>query len=115
MKEINTESMLMQLRANAALAQSKLTAPGFDSPMLHSVNGHGGANFSNLLKQSIDKVNELQQTSDQLARSFELGDPGISLAEVMIARQKSSVAFESVLRVRNKLVEAYREVMSMQI
>jgi flagellar hook-basal body complex protein FliE len=109
MKEINTESMLMQLRANAALAQNKLTGA-------QPLNGEAsGANFSTLLKQSIDKVNELQQSSGDLSKAFELGDPSVSLAEVMIARQKSSVAFQSVLQVRNKLMEAYREVMSMQV
>ena len=101
--------MLMQLRANAALAQNKLTGA---QPLNDETNG---ANFSTLLKQSIDKVNELQQSSGGLAKAFELGDPNVSLAEVMIARQKSSVAFESVLQVRNKLMEAYREVMSMQV
>jgi flagellar hook-basal body complex protein FliE len=109
MNEINTENLLMQLRANAALAQDK-------TPESQAVNdGKSGANFSTLLKQSIDKVNELQNTSGDLAKAFELGDPNVSLTEVMIARQKSSIAFQSVLQVRNKLLEAYKEVMSMQV
>jgi len=107
MKEINTESLLMQLRANAAMAQNKSSEAG-------AIAGSGG-NFSALLQQSIDKVNELQNTSGDLAKAFELGDPGVSLAEVMIAKQKSSIAFQSVLQVRNKLLEAYKEVMSMQV
>lgn len=107
MKEINTESLLMQLRANAAMAQNKSSEAG-------AIAG-GGGNFSALLQQSIDKVNELQNTSGDLAKAFELGDPGVSLAEVMIAKQKSSIAFQSVLQVRNKLLEAYKEVMSMQV
>lgn len=106
MKEINTESLLMQLRANAAMAQNKSSEAGAIA---------GGGNFSALLQQSIDKVNELQNTSGDLAKAFELGDPGVSLAEVMIAKQKSSIAFQSVLQVRNKLLEAYKEVMSMQV
>lgn len=109
MKEINTENMLMQLRANAALAQNKLTGT---QPLGNETNG---ADFSALLKQSIDKVNELQQSAGGLAKGFEMGDPHVSLAEVMIAKQKSAVAFQSVLQVRNKLMEAYREVMSMQV
>jgi flagellar hook-basal body complex protein FliE len=109
MKEINTESMLMQLRANAAAAQNKLTGA---QPLNNEANGE---NFSALLKQSIEKVNELQKSSGDLSKAFELGDPNVSLAEVMIARQKSSVAFQSVLQVRNKLMETYREVMSMQV
>jgi flagellar hook-basal body complex protein FliE len=109
MKEINTESMLMQLRANAALAQNKTN----NASMING--GTGGENFSTLLKQSIDKVNDLQNTTADLSKAFELGDPKVSLAEVMIAKQKSGIAFQSVLQVRNKLLEAYKEVMSMQV
>ena len=109
MKEINTENLLSQLRVNAALAQNK--APGIES--LNTQDN--GPSFSTLLKQSIDKVNEVQQSSKDLGKAFELGDPGVSLAEVMIAKQKAGVAFQAVLQVRNKLMEAYREVMSMQV
>lgn len=113
MKEINTENMLMQLRANAAMAQNKIT--GVQPMDVQQGDEANGASFSALLKQSIDKVNELQQSSGDLSKAFELGEPGVSLAEVMIAKQKSAVAFQSVLQVRNKLMEAYREVMSMQV
>ncbi|WP_455204867.1 flagellar hook-basal body complex protein FliE [Kaarinaea lacus] len=109
MKEIDTNNLLAQLRANAAVAQNQV--PGLDA-----VNGQAdGPSFSSLLQQSINKVNELQGTSAEMSKAFELGDPSVSLAEVMIAKQKSSIAFQSVLQVRNKLMEAYREVMSMQV
>jgi flagellar hook-basal body complex protein FliE len=113
MKEINTENMLMQLRANAAMAQNKIA--GVQPMNVQQGDEANGDSFSALLKQSIDKVNELQQSSGDLSKAFELGEPGVSLADVMIAKQKSAVAFQSVLQVRNKLMEAYREVMSMQV
>jgi flagellar hook-basal body complex protein FliE len=109
MKEINTESVLMQLRANAALAQNKI------ADVRELTGDSAGANFSALLKQSIEKVNDLQNTSSNLVNAFEIGDPEVSLAQVMVAKQKSSIAFQSVLQVRNKLLEAYKEVMSMQV
>lgn len=113
MKEINTDSLLMQLRANAALAQNNISNV---NPTQGAVNTENqGPNFSNLLQQSIDKVNELQQTSSQLGKAFEIGDANVSIAEVMIAKQKAGIAFQSVLQVRNKLMDAYREVMSMQV
>ncbi|CSI67451.1 flagellar hook-basal body protein FliE [Vibrio cholerae] len=46
---------------------------------------------------------------------FDRGDEGISLSDVMIARNKSSVAFEATIQVRNKLVEAYKELMNMPV
>ena len=46
---------------------------------------------------------------------FDPGDQDVSLSDVMIARNKSSVAFEATIQVRNKLVEAYKEVMTMPV
>jgi len=106
MKEINTSIALAQLRMNSALQNAEnLVNPG------KNVEG----DFSSLLKQSLDKVNELQQQSGELSKAFELGNPNASLEEVMIARQKAGIAFESVLQVRNKLVSVYKEIMSMQV
>jgi len=106
MKEINTSIALAQLRMNSALNNAEnLVNPA------KSVE----SDFSSLLKQSIDQVNALQKQSGDLAKSFELGNSNISLEEVMIARQKASIAFESVLQVRNKLVSAYKEIMAMQV
>jgi len=69
--------------------------------------------FGTVLKGAIDNVNDHQQYAGQLARAFERGDPGINLSEVMIAGQKSGLAFQSMLQVRNKLVDAYKDVMNM--
>ena len=71
--------------------------------------------FRDLLNQSINAVNETQQTSKELRASFERGEQGIDLAEVMIAAQKSSISFEAMVQVRNKLVEAYKDVMNMPV
>ncbi len=73
------------------------------------------SDFSALLKTAIDNVNGLQKNSNELATAVEMGDPRVSLAQAMIASQKSSIAFEATVQVRNKLVEAYKEVMSMPV
>lgn len=73
------------------------------------------ADFATLLGSAIDKVNSLQQQAGQLREGFERGDAQVSLAEVMIASQKSSIGFQTLLQVRNKLVRAYQDVMSMPI
>ena len=69
--------------------------------------------FSALLKQSIDTVNENQQTAGKMARAFETGESDANLAEVMVALQKAGVSFQAMVQVRNKLVEAYQDVMNM--
>ena len=73
------------------------------------------ADFGDLLKKSIAAVNETQQSASALRTSFERGDDGVDLAQVMVAAQKSSVSFEAMVAVRNKLVEAYKDVMSMPV
>jgi len=71
--------------------------------------------FGNLLKRSIDAVNDTQQNASALRTSFEQGEEGLDLADVMIAVQKSSVSFQAMVEVRNKLVDAYKDVMNMPI
>tara|TARA_B100000676_G_C18022073_1_gene813247 strand:+ start:186 stop:596 length:411 start_codon:yes stop_codon:yes gene_type:complete len=84
-----------------------------------SVNEISGDNtvpdFQSMFKNAIDNVNENQQTAAQLATRFEQGDPSIDLPEVMIALQKFSVSFQAMTQVRNKLVEAYKDIMNMPV
>lgn len=72
-----------------------------------------GMDFGAVLKQAIESVNEKQQVASQMKAAFEAGDKTMNLAEVMIASQKASVSFQAMLQVRNKLVEAYKDVMNM--
>jgi flagellar hook-basal body complex protein FliE len=72
-----------------------------------------GMDFSSLLKQAIENVNEKQQISGQMKAAFESGDKTVNLAEAMVASQKADVSFKAMLQVRNKLVEAYKDVMNM--
>ncbi|WP_054113145.1 flagellar hook-basal body complex protein FliE [Marinagarivorans algicola] len=71
--------------------------------------------FSDVMGQAINKVNDVQQASSKMAQGYIKGDPGIDISQVMVASQKSSVAFQAATQVRNKLVEAYKDVMNMPI
>ena len=73
-----------------------------------------GASFSELLKESLGEVNQLQQESSQAAQGLITGKSG-ELHDVMIRMKESEVAFELVLAVRNKAIEAYQDVMRMQV
>lgn len=70
--------------------------------------------FHDLLRRSIDAVNENQQAANAQREAFEHGKD-VDLASVMIAAQKSSVSFQAMVEVRNKLVEAYKDVMNMPV
>jgi flagellar hook-basal body complex protein FliE len=71
--------------------------------------------FQTMFSNAIDSVNEKQQLSGSLRTRFEKGDPQVDLPEVMIAAQKASVSFEAMKEVRNKLVEAYKDIMNMPV
>jgi flagellar hook-basal body complex protein FliE len=103
MSEINVNQVLAQMRAMSLEAGSK-----------PAVSNNSG-DFAAMLKQSIDGVNQAQNTSNELAAAFETGQSDVSLAEVMIASQKANVSFQAMLQVRNKLVDAYKDVMSMPL
>jgi flagellar hook-basal body complex protein FliE len=71
--------------------------------------------FSALLQQTMSEVNNLQNDAVTLKDSYETGNSGIDLPEVMIATQKASLAFEAVTEVRNRVLNAYQEIMNMQV
>lgn len=101
MSDMNVNQVLARMRAMTLEAGGKVQETG------------GSTDFAALLKQSIDSVNDTQQTAVKMAEAFETGETNASLAEVMVASQKASVSFQAMLQVRNKLVEAYQDVMNM--
>ena len=70
--------------------------------------------FSSFLKDALDKVNERQLISDEYKRLLVTGDVD-NLHEVTIAAEKANISLQLTLGIRNKVVEAYREIMRMQI
>lgn len=77
--------------------------------------GANGADFSNLLKGAIDKVNEGQASAKQLGQQFQLGNPSVTLEETVLASQAASLNFQALVTTRNRLVAAYNEIMGMQV
>lgn len=73
------------------------------------------ASFGELLSDSVKAVSETQKSAASLAASFERGDKNVSLAEVMVASQKADVSFTAMVEVRNKMIDAYQEVMRMSV
>jgi flagellar hook-basal body complex protein FliE len=105
MSNMDIQQVLAQMRLMAAQAENR-TQPTAESD---------AASFGDLLKQSVDKVNEFQQQAGAMRSAFDSGQGDMDLSQVMIAVQKSSLSFEAMVQVRNKLVEAYKDVMNMPI
>ncbi|CAM3104606.1 flagellar hook-basal body complex protein FliE [Pseudomonas floridensis] len=75
----------------------------------------GASSFADMLGQAVNKVASVQQASSQLASAFEMGKSGVDLTDVMISSQKASVSFQALTQVRNKLVQAYQDIMQMPV
>jgi flagellar hook-basal body complex protein FliE len=71
--------------------------------------------FSDLLSKAVNTVNETQQKSSALTTAYVQGDPSVSLSQVMIQSQKSSVSFQALTQVRNRVVQAYEDIMKMPV
>jgi flagellar hook-basal body complex protein FliE len=70
--------------------------------------------FATLLQQSLERVDGLQHEADAAARGFALGQAP-SVHDVMIAMEKADLLLRLTTKVRNKVVEAYQEIMRMQV
>jgi len=70
--------------------------------------------FADTLESALKGVNEGQQQAARLSESYERGET-VDIAKVMMARQQASVGFEATLQVRNKLLSAYKDIMSMPV
>lgn len=77
-------------------------------------SGEAQKRFASFLQDSIGKVNDLQIQSDTMTQKLALGQD-VDLHEVMIAAQKANISLQLTLEVRNKAIEAYQEIMRMQV
>jgi len=117
------EAMMNQLKA----AATKPAAPSLGAGGIGGLGGLGNAagvalnegaskvSFSDALKNSLQQVSNSQKTAEEMGQKFAMGDESVSLSDTMIAMQKSSIAFQATVQVRNKLVSAYHEIMNMQV
>jgi flagellar hook-basal body complex protein FliE len=100
------DQMLSVLRATATQAGGKTGEPRAAG---------GGVDFAQVLKNTIEQVNQTQQQAEDMAAKFAAGDGNTNLHEVMISLQKANLSFQEMVQVRNRLVSAYNDVMNMQV
>ncbi len=88
---------------------------GTDGHPLARAKALPGADFQNALTQALQSVSHTQNQASQLQRAVQLGDSSVSLEETMVAMQKAQLGFAATLQVRNRLVQAYSDIMNMQV
>ena len=97
------EGVISQLQATAMSARAQESLP---QPTI---------SFAGQLHGGLDSISHRQSAARTQAEKFTLGEPGVALNDVMTDMQKASVSMQMGIQVRNKLVAAYQEVMSMQV
>jgi flagellar hook-basal body complex protein FliE len=100
---------VMNVIRQAELANSKL-----DASTLAIRNEQPQSRFASDLLSAIRSVNETQMQAADTKAKYEV-DGAISVTDVLIDSQRASVAFEATLQVRNKILKAYQDVMSMPV
>ncbi|MEQ8234730.1 MAG: flagellar hook-basal body complex protein FliE [Gammaproteobacteria bacterium] len=106
-ESITPDAILARMRALASQANTGIET--------RHVRDSAPTEFGDLLKGALDAVNETQQSARSMTESFERGDAGVELSDVMVALQKASISFQAATQVRNRLVSAYQDIMNMPL
>lgn len=121
---VDINRLLVEMRAMKTHSQAFQRPSGLAPRDVGEVHNTGPINvngnnklpgFGEIMNQAINKVNDVQKASSNMATAYEQGVAGVDITDVMIASQKASVSFQAMVQVRNKLVDAYRDVMNMPI
>ena len=106
MSSMQISQVLAEMRALQARASGISEAP---APSAQP------SDFANLMKGAVDNVASMQNHATSLATAYESGDKSIDITNVMLEVQKAGLAFRAMTEVRNKLVDAYTQVMNMSV
>lgn len=106
----------MDLRISSSSAQG-LAQTGLASlkrPATGAADGVGSG-FAENFKTALKSVSAAQEQASNLQTQVQLGNPKVSLEETMMAMQKSQIGFQATLHVRNRMVQAYTDIMNMSV
>ena len=83
-------------------------------PKLRPFENSGSHDFASQLTNALGEVSKVQNEADSTMKAYEAGDE-VDVTKVMLAREKSSLAFEATVQVRNKLLSAYKDITTMPV
>ena len=105
MKDITLENYLKSIQPTDIVQPKKLEKPGVTTE---------GKTFSETLKESISEVNQLQKEAETAIQDLATGKTN-DIHNTMIAIEKADISFKMMMKVRNKILDAYQEIMRMQV
>ncbi len=112
MSNMNVQQVLAQMRVLEAQAKLQVNT---DAVSVNETQPSQKTDFSEVLTNSINSVNETLMASGEAATKFQKGNSNITMAELVINMEKASVSFQAMTQVRNKLLTAYQEIMNMPV
>lgn len=101
---VNNVNLFNQMQSMVALAEGNISDSQFNASA-----------FSDIYHNALKKVSDLSDEADALKTRFEFNDPEVSIADVMMSSQKANIGLEATMRVRNKIVQAYQDIMNMPV
>ena len=102
------ESLSSQMKVMADMAAGQLNSTA-------ALPAAGEPDFESALKKAVLAVNDSQNTAQAKVQNFSTGQSNMTLEEVMVDLQKANLSFQTMIAVRNRLVDAYKEVTNLQV
>ena len=97
----------------AAVARAGLRPDGM--PRAEGAAGGVAGGFRTAMAEALKDVSKTQFEASRLQRELTLDNPAVSVEETMVAMQKAQIGFQATIQVRNRLVQAYSDIMNMQV
>ena len=108
-------SINAQIATAVAGAPAASSAAALTSETLAKEAAGKGFDFASSLDAALKAVSHSQAQSDELQRQFALQNPDVGLEDTVVAMSKASISFAAAVQVRNRLVQAYDQIMNMPV
>lgn len=107
----NSDALIERGQTMKEIRDSKVAVPNPGKEFTGEVSGKS---FADTLKEAVNSVNTMQKTADVKAQELAVGKSK-DIADVMITAEKADIALKLMVQVRNKIIEAYQDIMKMQV
>ncbi len=107
----NSDALLERGQTLKEIRNSNIAIP---NPKAEATGQAGAKSFADTLKDAVQSVNTAQKEADHKAQQVATGKSH-DIADVMITAEKADIALKLMMSVRNKIIEAYQEIMKMQV
>jgi flagellar hook-basal body complex protein FliE len=104
---------IQQVLSEMRMLQAR--ASGVSTDIASPTSAGQPPDFATLMKNSVDHISTMQNQATAMSEAYEAGDKGVDLTKVMLEVQKAGLAFRAMTEVRNKLLDAYSQVMNMSV